>query len=55
MIDTVFEVKVPAGTVVYAGKVGYQKGAFVGQTKQIVIPNASEKNIQILKAIPIKK
>jgi len=54
-IDTIFEVKVPAGTIVYSGKAGYQKGAFVGQTKQIVIPKGLRKNIQILKATPIKK
>jgi hypothetical protein len=54
-IDTVFKVKVPAGTVIYTGRVGYQTGSFVGQTQQIVIPKKLQKNIQILEAIPIKK
>jgi hypothetical protein len=54
-IDMIFEVKVPAGTVVYSGKAGYQSGVFVGQTKQIVIPRELRKNLQILKTTPIKK
>ncbi len=36
-IDTVFAVKVPAGTKVYVGEVGSQHHAFVGGTQQIIV------------------
>jgi filamentous hemagglutinin len=37
-IDSVFEVRIPAGTKVYAGQVGYQSGFYTGGAQQIVIP-----------------
>jgi hypothetical protein len=36
-IDTVFELKIPAGTKVYVGEVGSQSTAFIGGTEQIVV------------------
>jgi uncharacterized protein RhaS with RHS repeats len=39
-LDTVFQLRVPAGTKVYAGEVGAQNGFYLGGTEQIVIPQA---------------
>jgi hypothetical protein len=37
-IDSVFTVKIPAGTKVYVGEVGSQGGHYIGGTQQIVVP-----------------
>ncbi|MFP9228583.1 hypothetical protein A0E43_08470 [Pectobacterium cacticida] len=36
-LDSVYEIKIPAGTKVYVGQVGYQNGFYLGGTEQIVI------------------
>lgn len=38
VIDTSYAVKVPAGTTVYTGKIGYQGGFYLGGNWQIVVP-----------------
>lgn len=38
MIDSYYETKIPAGTKVYVGEVGYQSDSFPGGTEQVVIP-----------------
>lgn len=42
VIDTVFEVRIPAGTSVYVGEVSAQGGFYVGGTQQIMIPTPWE-------------
>ncbi|WP_425033991.1 hypothetical protein [Pantoea agglomerans] len=37
-LDTVFKIRVPAGTKVYVGEVGAQNGFYLGGTQQIAIP-----------------
>ncbi|MDQ1211386.1 RHS repeat-associated protein [Pantoea anthophila] len=37
VLDSVYEIKIPAGTKVYVGDVGYQNGFYLGGTEQIVI------------------
>ena len=37
-VDSVFAVKIPAGTKVYIGETGAQNGFYVGGTPQIVVP-----------------
>ncbi|MFP1843183.1 RHS repeat-associated core domain-containing protein, partial [Lonsdalea quercina] len=36
-LDSVYEIKIPAGTKFYVGEVGYQNGFYLGRTEQIVI------------------
>lgn len=36
-LDSVYEIKIPAGTKVNVGEVGYQNGFYLGGTEQIVI------------------
>ena len=54
-IDTVFSVKIPAGTQVYVGEVGSQGGFYVGGTKQIVVvkPWAID-GVDVVGASPLK-
>jgi RHS repeat-associated protein len=55
-IDTVFEVKIPAGTTVHVGNVGYQKGFYLGGTEQIVVVKPWEiEGVQVLNQWPIQK
>lgn len=54
IIDTVYTFKVPAGTVVHAGKISTQGQHFVGGTQQIVIEKMFHKNLQLLKKEPLK-
>lgn len=53
-LDTVFAVKIPAGTEVYIGEVGAQGGFYVGGTPQIVVvkPWAME-GVKVLSATPL--
>lgn len=53
-LDTLFAVKVPAGTEVYIGEVGSQGGFYVGGTQQIVVvkPWAID-GVQVLGATPL--
>ena len=37
VLDSVYEMKIPAGTKVYVGEEGYQNGFYLGGTEQIVI------------------
>lgn len=37
-LDTVFKIRVPAGTKVYVGEVGSQNGFYMGGTEKIAIP-----------------
>lgn len=37
-LDTVFKIRVPAGTKLYLGEVGSQNGFYLGGTEQIAIP-----------------
>jgi len=54
-IDTVFEVKIPAGTQVYVGEVGSQGGIYVGGTEQIVVAKPwLIKGVEVVSASPIK-
>ncbi|PIJ46465.1 hypothetical protein BOM24_01465 [Tatumella sp. OPLPL6] len=36
-LDSVYEIKIPAGTKVYIGEVGYQSGFYLGGTERILI------------------
>ncbi|WP_127960431.1 hypothetical protein [Serratia microhaemolytica] len=36
-LNTIYRIKIPAGTKVYVGNVGYQNGFYLGGTQQIVI------------------
>lgn len=36
-LDSVYEIKIPAGAKVYVGEVSYQNGFYLGGTEQIVI------------------
>lgn len=38
LIDSYYEVNIPAGTKVYVGQVGYQTNLYSGGTEQVVIP-----------------
>ena len=38
VIDSFYEIKIPAGSKVYVGEVGYQSDIFPGGTEQVVIP-----------------
>lgn len=53
-LDTIFAVKIPAGTEVYIGEVGAQGGFYVGGTPQIVVvkPWAME-GVKVLSATPL--
>lgn len=39
-LDSVFKLKIPAGTKVYVDEVGYQNGIYLGGNQQIVIPKS---------------
>ncbi|ALN87410.1 RHS Repeat family protein [Lysobacter capsici] len=54
-IDTVFAVKIPAGTEVYVGKVGTQGGFYVGGTQQIVVRKPWQiDGVQVIDWKPLK-
>lgn len=54
-IDSSFAIKIPAGTKVYVGEVGFQHGIYVGGTQQIVIPKAwTIKGAEIMGVKPLK-
>lgn len=54
-IDSVFEVKIPAGTKVYVGEVSSQGGAFVGGTQQIVVPKPwTIEGVQVVGSSPLQ-
>ncbi|RJT32659.1 hypothetical protein [Rahnella woolbedingensis] len=38
IIDSYYEIKIPAGTKVYVGEIGYQTDLYSGGTEQVVIP-----------------
>ncbi|KRB09208.1 putative Ig domain-containing protein [Lysobacter sp. Root690] len=54
-IDTVFAVKIPAGTEVYVGEVGTQGGFYVGGTQQIVVRKPWQiDGVQVIEWKPLK-
>lgn len=54
-IDTVFAVKIPAGTQVHIGEVGTQSGFYLGGTQQIVVPKPWTINgVQVINSSPLK-
>ncbi|GAB2558130.1 WXG100-like domain-containing protein [Nocardia heshunensis] len=55
-IDTVFSVKIPAGTEVYVGPVGYQSGAYLGgAADQIFVPTPWKiPGVQVVGSGPLK-
>ena len=55
VIDTVFKVKIPAGTTIHTGKVSSQGGHYVGGTQQIVIEKPwLIEGVEVLSSNPIK-
>ena len=54
VIDTVYTYKVPAGTVVHAGKISSQNKHFIGGTQQVVIEERFWQSLQLLKKEPLK-
>ncbi|WP_017710546.1 DUF6861 domain-containing protein [Pseudomonas syringae] len=54
-IDTVFNVKIPAGTEVYIGEIGSQGGFYVGGAEQIVVIKPwTIKGIEVMGSGPLK-
>ncbi|GAB4587661.1 WXG100-like domain-containing protein [Nocardia sp. IFM 10818] len=54
-IDTVFEIKIPAGTEVYVGPVGYQSGVYLGGTvDQIYIHEPWNIGAEVMRSWPLK-
>jgi filamentous hemagglutinin len=54
-IDSMFTVKIPAGTKVYVGEVGSQGGFYVGGTQQIVLPQPWKiEGVQVIDSRPLK-
>lgn len=54
-IDTVFEIKIPAGTKVYVGEVGSQGGFYVGGSQQIVVQKPwLVDGVQVINSSPLK-
>ncbi|AVI87431.1 glycine zipper family protein [Pseudomonas syringae pv. tomato] len=54
-IDTVFNVKIPAGTEVYIGEIGSQGGFYVGGAEQIVVIKPwTIKGIEVMSSGPLK-
>ncbi|WP_413738613.1 hypothetical protein ACL2XP_11370 [Sodalis sp. RH21] len=54
-IDTLFTVKIPAGSKVYVGEVGTQSSFYLGGTHQVVIPSSWDiPGIKILSREPLK-
>lgn len=54
-IDTVFEIKIPAGTKVYIGEVGSQGGFYVGGSQQIVVQKPwLVDGVQVTNSRPLK-
>lgn len=51
MIEQVYAVKVPAGTTIYTGPVGYQGGMYFGglETNQIFLPDTRLPGIEFFK------
>ncbi|EOF5101318.1 hypothetical protein ACK1QP_004714, partial [Salmonella enterica] len=53
-LDSVFKLKIPAGTKVYVGDVGYQNGIYLGGTQQIVVPSSWDiPGVQVLEQGPL--
>jgi hypothetical protein len=54
-LDTIFAVKIPAGTQVYVGEVGAQSGFYVGGTQQIVVVQPwAIPGVKVIKSSPLK-
>jgi hypothetical protein len=54
-IDTTFSVKIPAGTKIYVGDVGYQSGFYLGGTQQVVVVKPwTIEGVEVLNASPLK-
>ena len=56
-IDTVYAIKIPKGTTIYEGPVGYQGGPYLGgpNTNQIFVATPwNIKGVQVINARPIK-
>ena len=54
-IDTVFKVRIPAGTTIHTGRVGSQGGHFVGGTQQIVVEKPwLIDGVKVLNSSPLK-
>ncbi|MFH5067073.1 hypothetical protein ACHHY8_01735 [Enterobacter cloacae complex sp. 2024EL-00215] len=54
-LDTSFGIKIPAGTKVYIGDVGYQNGFYLGGTEQIAVPKPWDiPGVEIISKDPLK-
>jgi hypothetical protein len=55
-INTIYEYKIPKGTIYYEGPVGTQGGVYLGglESNQIFIPKSSQKGLEIINTKPIK-
>lgn len=54
-LDTVYAIKIPAGTSVYVGEVGYQSGFYLGGSQQIVVPKPwTIQGVQVINSSPLK-
>ena len=51
MIEQVYAVKIPAGTTIYTGPVGYQGGMYFGglETNQICLPDTRIPEVEFFK------
>ena len=51
MIEQVYAVKIPAGTTIYTGPVGYQGGMYFGglETNQIFLPDTRIPGVEFFK------
>ena len=55
VIDTIYKVRIPAGTTIHTGQVSSQNDHFVGGTQQIVIEKPwLLKGVEVLEKIPLK-
>ena len=57
IIDTVYAIRIPKGTTIYEGPVGYQGGIHLGgpSTNQVFVPTPwNLKGVQVLDATPIR-
>lgn len=56
-IDVVYAIKIPRGTIIYEGPVGYQGGPYLGgpNTSQVFVPTPwNIKGVQVVGSTPIK-
>ena len=56
-IDTMYEIRIPKGTIIYEGPVGYQGGIYLGgpSTNQVFVQTPwNTKGVQVLNSTPIQ-